>query len=50
MAWPAPSPGEPLEAEGDLRSRGMTVRDRIRLRGLLGFLIRRRPSGVYTCN
>jgi len=48
MAWPAPSPGEPLEAEGDLRSRGMTVHDRIRLTGLLGFLIRPRPSGVYT--
>src|SRR5213592_5077136 len=30
MAWPAPSPGRPLEAEGDLRSRGMTVLDRIR--------------------
>ena len=38
MAWPAPSLGEPLEAEGDLRSRGMTVLDRIRLKGLLGFL------------
>jgi hypothetical protein len=38
MALPAPSPGEPLEAEGDLRSRGMTVLDRIRLRGLLGVL------------
>src|SRR5213592_3075197 len=30
MAWPAPSPGRPLEAEGDLRPRGMTVLDRIR--------------------
>src|SRR2546430_11857981 len=30
MAWPAPSPGRPLEAEGDLRSRGMPVLDRIR--------------------
>src|SRR5207237_3174224 len=30
MALPAPSPGRPLEAEGDLRSRGMTVLDRIR--------------------
>src|SRR5438552_18441025 len=30
MASPAPSPGRPLEAEGDLRSRGMTVLDRIR--------------------
>src|SRR5438132_13124033 len=30
MASPAPSPGRPLEAGGDLRSRGMTVLDRIR--------------------
>src|SRR6266550_6173122 len=30
MASPAPFPGRPLEAEGDLRSRGMTVLDRIR--------------------
>jgi hypothetical protein len=31
MAWPAPSPGAPLEAEGDLRPREMTVHDGIRL-------------------
>src|SRR5256885_11957033 len=30
MAWSAPSPGRPLEAEGDFRSRRMTVLDRIR--------------------
>ncbi len=36
MAWPAPSPGTPLEAEGDLRPREMTVHDGIRLKGLLG--------------
>src|SRR5688572_33369194 len=36
MAWPAPSPGAPLEAEGDLRPREMTVHDGIRLIGLLG--------------
>src|SRR5437764_1060156 len=33
MAWSAPSPGRPLEAEGDFRSRGMTVLDRIRAYG-----------------
>ena len=38
MAWPAPSPGAPLEAEGDLRPREMTVHDGIRLIGLLGTL------------
>jgi hypothetical protein len=37
MALPAPSPGAPLEAEGDLRPREMTVHDGIRLKGLLGF-------------
>ncbi len=37
MAWPAPSPGAPLEAGGDLRPREMTVHDGIRLTGLLGF-------------
>ena len=36
MAWPAPSPGAPLEAEGNLRPREMTVHDGIRLIGLLG--------------
>src|SRR4029453_6045233 len=36
MAWPAPPPGAPLEAEGDLRPREMTVHDGIRLIGLLG--------------
>lgn len=36
MALPAPSPGAPLEAEGDLRPREMTVHDGIRLKGLLG--------------
>src|SRR5204863_10045990 len=30
MAWSAPCPGRRLEAEGDFRSRGMTVLDRIR--------------------
>ena len=36
MVWPAPSPGTPLEAEGDLRPREMTILDRTRLTGLLG--------------
>src|SRR6266540_6722987 len=55
MAWPAPSPGAPLEAEGDLRPREMTVHDGIRLIGLLGFSSRivagpyygRTRGGVY---
>ena len=44
-AWPAPSPGAPLEAEGNLRPREMTVHDGIRLIGLLGSSSRtpRRP-------
>src|SRR5213594_4315063 len=48
MVWPAPSPGTPLEAEGDLRSRGMTVLDRIRLMTCsVSRLIRSPRSGVY---
>src|SRR5712691_2992428 len=48
MAWPAPSPGRPLEAEGDLRSRGMTILARIRLKGLLGLpCSSERPSRPY---
>ena len=48
MVWPAPSPGTPLEAEGDLRSRGMTVLDRIRLMTCsVSRLIRAPRSGVY---
>src|SRR5256712_4703619 len=49
MVWPAPSPGTPLEAEGDLRPRGMTVLDRIRLSGLLGLLVASAPASLaYT--
>src|SRR3989442_14781767 len=49
MVWPAPSPGTPLEAEGDLRPRGMTVLDRIRLSGLLGLLCASAPASLaYT--
>src|SRR2546430_15559486 len=48
MVWPAPSPGTPLEAEGDLRSRGMTVLDRIRLMTCSASRLIRAPrSGVY---
>src|SRR6267143_2696700 len=50
MAWPAPSPGRPLEAEGDLRSRGMTVLARIRLTwpARPTLLIRTVHRAVYT--
>src|SRR5437879_10815587 len=47
MAWPAPSPGAPLEAEGDLRPREMTVHDGIRLIGLLGSSSRIDPTPYY---
>src|SRR6266542_4370845 len=47
MVWPARSPGRSLEAEGDLRSREMTVLDRIRLTGLFGLSAPpRRPAPV----
>lgn len=51
MAWPAPSPGAPLEAEGNLRPREMTVHDGIRLNGRLGTeveLVRARLRSVKT--
>ena len=48
MAWPAPSPGAPLEAEGNLRPREMTVHDGIRLIGLLGYLIQDRLHARIT--
>src|SRR5207245_10819130 len=47
MAWPAPSPGAPLEAEGDLRPREMTDHDGIRLIGLLGSSSRIDPTPYY---
>src|ERR1043165_4786742 len=46
MAWPAPSPGRWLEAEGDLRPREMTVPARNRLNDLLGSFIRLTPPAV----
>src|SRR5688500_17509285 len=47
MAWPAPSPGAPLEAEGNFRPREMTVHDGIRLIGLLGTSSRMTPRPYY---
>jgi len=44
MAWPAPSPGRPLEAGGDPRPREMTIHDRTRLSGLLGKPFRTGPE------
>src|SRR5438093_1504146 len=49
MAWPAPSPGSVLEAEGNFRPREMTVPDGIRLMTCLGVLSSSvAPSCAYT--
>src|SRR5919198_1106907 len=47
MAWPAPSPGRSLEAEGNFRPREMTVVTESGLRPVsVPFCIRRRLPGV----
>src|SRR5688500_3568555 len=47
MALPAPSPGAPLEAEGNLRPREMTAQYGLRLIVLLGFSSRSASRPYY---